>query len=235
MILRRYLPADAGIKTLADLRFRIGRIHEANDPSEFLANYTLQGSALPPSWSEFLTGMVKDTHVAKIGRLCFSAQSVSDQLMWGHYADGCRGVCIEVESDALEFGPDVLFPVNYKTPPSIEATLFHNPNPESQTLLKSQMMEVLKTKAHIWNYEKEQRAFVQLRGELSAMDPVTKEVSFFFSINPKAIRAVYIGAAAFTKTAVSVSDCLRYHQLKAELKKMVLHASTGEMIAESFD
>ena len=96
-------------------------------------------------------------------------------------------------------------------------------------------MEVLKTKANPWNYEKEQRAFVQLRGELSVMDPVTKEVAFFFSINPKAIRAVYIGAAAFTETAVSVSDCLRHHQLKVELKKMVLHASTGEMVAEAFD
>ena len=69
MILRRYLPADAGIKTLADLRLRIGRIHEANDPSEFLANYTLHGAALPPSWSAFLTGMVKDAHVAKVTTL----------------------------------------------------------------------------------------------------------------------------------------------------------------------
>jgi hypothetical protein len=235
MILRRYLPADAGIKTLADLRFRIGRIHEANDPSEFLANYTLHGAALPPSWSEFLTGIVKDSHGPKVGRICFSAESVTNQLMWGHYADGGRGLCIEVESDALGLDSDVIFPVNYSTPPSIEAASFHDPSPERQAILKRAMTDVLKTKSSSWSYELEQRVFVQLRGELSTMDSVTKEVTFYFSINPAAIRSVYIGAAASTKTAVSASDCLRHHRLSVDLKKMVLNPSTGNMVAEAYD
>lgn len=234
MILRRYLPADAGIKTLADLRFRIGRIHEANDPSEFLANYTLHGATLPPSWSEFLTSIVKDSHGPKVGRLCFSTQSVTNQLMWGHYADGGRGLCIEVESDALGFEPDVMFPVNYNSPPTIEAVSFHDPRPESQALLKRAMTEVLKTKSSSWSYELEQRVFVQLRGELSTMDPITKEVTFYFSIKAAAIRGIYLGAAASTKTAVSASDCLRHHQLAVDLKKMVLNPSTGSMVAESY-
>lgn len=232
MILRRYLHADAGIKTLADMRFRIGRIHQANDPSEFLANYRLQGAELPPCWSEFLTGIVKSSHTTKTGILCFSAESVTNQLMWGHYADGGRGVCVELESEHLDFGPGVLFPVNYKSPPAIDITSFFDIRPSRQEELKRAMEDVLKTKSSFWSYELEQRAFVQLKGESSSMDPITKEVSFYFKIKPEALRAVYLGAASSDKTIYAISDLVRHHQLTADVKKMALDASTGQLIAE---
>lgn len=232
MILRRYLHADAGIKTLADLRFRIGRIHEANDPSEFLANYRIRGAELPACWNEFITSLVKDTHAAKIGRLCFSSEAVTNELMWGHYADGGRGVCMELESDDLEFESDVLFPVNYTTPPTMEISSFFDPSSERQAELKRTMMDVLKTKSRAWSYEQEQRAFVQLKGESSSVNQVTKEVSFYFNIKPSAIRTVYLGAASSAKTIFAISDLVRHHQLTAEVKKMVLDAAKGLLKVE---
>ena len=233
MILRRYLHADAGIKTLADLRFRIGRIHEANDPSEFLANYRIRGAELPACWNEFITGLVKDTHAAKIGRLCFSSETVTNELMWGHYADGGRGVCVELESDDLAFDSDVLFPVNYTTPPAMEISSFFDPSFERQAELKRTMMDVLKTKSSAWSYEKEQRAFVQLRGEFSSIDQVTKEVSFYFNIKPSAIRTVYLGAASSVKTLYAISDLVRHHQLAVDVKKIVLDTSKGHLAIET--
>lgn len=233
MILRRYLNAAGGIKTLADLRFRIGRIHEANDPSEFLANYKHQMAELPACWSEFLTGIIKKNHTTKTGILCFTSDSITNQLMWGHYADGGRGVCLEIESDHLNLGPDILFPINYQSPPTIDITSFFDPSPESQEKLKNSVIDVLKTKSTTWSYELEHRAFIPLRSEASSLDPVTKEVSFYFDINPAAIRTIYLGAASLDKTVYSISDLVRHKQLKADLKKMVLDSSTGKLIAET--
>ncbi len=92
------------------------------------------------------------------------------------------------------------------------------------------MMEVLKTKSHVWKYEDEQRAFLELKGE-ATLDPCTKAVSFYAGINPAAIRAIYLGAASEDKTIFAISDLTRHHRLKVELKIMSLSAPTGLLAA----
>jgi Protein of unknown function (DUF2971) len=233
MILRRYLKAEGGIRTLADLRFRIGRIHEVNDPSEFLANYKFKGRPLPATTHKCLTDHLKNHHTKDKGILCFSNANVSNQLMWGHYAEGGRGVCVEVESDQLGFGPHVLFPINYEQPQEIEVENFFDATPETQAHLLNKMELVLKNKSGDWRYELEHRAFVSLKGENSTIDPVTKEVSFHYDINPEAIRAVYIGAAAKQETIHSIANCMRHYGFDAKLKMMVIDATSGSMYADN--
>ena len=86
---------------------------------------------------------------------CFS--EVPDHpLMWGHYADSHRGVCLvfdEVANDKTEW---FAFPVDYQEArPRVNLTRFNDP---------AVMMQALFLKSEHWGYEHEQR-MVDWRGK----------------------------------------------------------------------
>lgn len=79
---------------------------------------------------------------------CFS--EVHDHpLMWGHYADSHKGVCLifdEIANDQTEW---FAFPVAYQEArPRVNLTRFNDPNV---------MMQALFLKSNHWSYEREQR------------------------------------------------------------------------------
>jgi hypothetical protein len=95
-----------------------------------------------------VTKRIRELHTEditeKIGVLCLS-ELKDDILMWSHYADSHRGICLEFDG-YFEFFAKAL-KVDY---PAIRPRI----NPIRQT--KKQMMEIaLKTKAETWKYEKE--------------------------------------------------------------------------------
>jgi hypothetical protein len=127
-------------------------------------------------------GGVKDANdrfVAKAkgyGVCCFSA-SCSDILMWSHYADGHRGLCLEFDSRC--FPPDKVFQVNYSEcypslPPEV-ATL-------DRPLQFDKLMELLTTKSKHWEYEEEWRVFTEVGG---------KPINY----SPDVLTRVYFGCA----------------------------------------
>jgi hypothetical protein len=79
---------------------------------------------------------------------CFS--EVNDHpLMWGHYADSHKGVCLIFDEIANEQTEWFAFPVSYQAArPRVNLTRFH----ESDV-----MMQALFLKSDHWSYEKEQR------------------------------------------------------------------------------
>jgi Protein of unknown function (DUF2971) len=86
-------------------------------------------------------------HVAeKIGVACLS-EIPDDILMWSHYADFHRGVCLQFDSN-LEFFANA-HQINYK-PERPKVNPFRDEN-------KKIMNSVLLTKANHWEYEKEWR------------------------------------------------------------------------------
>lgn len=79
---------------------------------------------------------------------CFS--EVHDHpLMWGHYADSHKGVCLIFEEIANDQVRWFTFPVAYqKTRPRLNLTSFNKPNVAMQALF---------LKSDHWSYEREQR------------------------------------------------------------------------------
>lgn len=99
----------------------------------------------------------------KIGIYCLSA-SPDNMLMWGHYSDGHRGVCIEFDdSTENKIFSKSLVKVNYKdTLPliSLKDLLYFD-----YSISKSiAMLKVFSTKPKEWKYEKEWRLLDVIRG-----------------------------------------------------------------------
>ena len=94
---------------------------------------------LKAAWHEWLS----DTAVA-----CFS-EVHDDPLMWAHYADSHRGVCLIFDEIATEQTQWFAFPIVYQEArPRVNLTLFNNPKIMEQGLL---------LKSNHWSYEREQR------------------------------------------------------------------------------
>jgi hypothetical protein len=79
---------------------------------------------------------------------CFS-EECDHPLMWGHYADSHKGVCLMFEEIATEQTQWFCFPVSYQDArPRVNLTRFNNPDV---------MLEALCLKGTNWLYEHEQR------------------------------------------------------------------------------
>lgn len=141
-------------------------IGSLNDPSEgnYRSNspgYNYEG--IDPSvieeMSESLCRSTKERAeqiTSNVGVLSLS-ESSSSTLMWSHYADGHRGICLELDTVALEpHFPDI-HPVIYSNvAPSVD--VFGTP-PEME-LAKAMCL----TKAEEWQYEKEWRVLSPTAG-----------------------------------------------------------------------
>lgn len=101
---------------------------------------------------------------------CFS-ESETDLLMWGHYADCHRGVCLKFET-LLKEGPNVFlfdrndFNNNYKGLPHKPMMLYKVKYPNEITEAsdyfafgEEDVIRFISTKAQNWNYENEWRIF----------------------------------------------------------------------------
>jgi hypothetical protein len=84
------------------------------------------------------------------GVTCFS-ETVDDLLMWGHYADGHRGFCLEFDTADPLLGS--VKQVRYSDQfPKLDVTAITSKKFD-------QIMHLLLTKASHWSYEREWRAF----------------------------------------------------------------------------
>jgi len=92
------------------------------------------------------------------------AEDEKDILMWSHYADDHKGVCIEFErTESNELGdPKVTRKVAYtKNYPSMSVKSLL-----SEDSYHNSLMRVLYTKSEQWSYEKEWRNFQSTGGEV---------------------------------------------------------------------
>lgn len=128
---------------------RFGDYGSINDPFE-LAAYDI-------SDPEFRTAhrAVTDDFCKKLGFVCFS-ERMSSPVMWAHYADNHRGVCLEFDVTA-----ENIFKVTYKS-----RKLFKGISLETYRnhVNHGNIREVYGTKAKDWAYEKEWRLLVGLQG-----------------------------------------------------------------------
>jgi hypothetical protein len=145
--LYHYTSAINGINDLDKKRLKIAEFHDLNDP------YELLGVDLSNPTNRRAFGMLKEQMRGRNGVVCFS-ECWNDVLMWSHYGDRHRGICLgfDIPSGAERFGP-----VRY-----VDRRL---PFPADDELNERFMRRLLFTKASQWKYEREWRAFVQLEND----------------------------------------------------------------------
>ena len=140
MLLYHFLNAEYGLDDLRKRRLKISRIMELNDVFEFL------GCDLS---DRVFRRALRDTKAqlsAEHGILCFS-RSWSNPVLWGHYADRQKGLCL-----GFDVADGFVEPVDY-----VDSRF-----PVPAALDQEFMKRLYFTKFSHWKYEEEYRAFVSL-------------------------------------------------------------------------
>jgi len=147
--LYRYLSYDdRTISILRDKQIYFPAAHKLNDPLEFdfdLTTSRVNGVPIDPVSLEDAKAQMKNYGVLALSELN------NNILMWSHYADKHRGICIEFErTDTNELGNwDYCLPVLYQQElPSFEPLELEDSKAVTQAL---------STKGEYWEYEREWR------------------------------------------------------------------------------
>ena len=82
-----FINTQYGLQVLLERRLKIARVHELNDPFEFMGIDVSEDTLREAMES------VKDQYNETWGILCFSNRWDSP-VQWAHYADGHRGLCL---------------------------------------------------------------------------------------------------------------------------------------------
>lgn len=91
------------------------------------------------------------TTARQVGVLCYSEINNS-VLMWGHYADCHRGICLEYDPHCVAVEPsNMLYKVRYQDERPIVARFLERED-------SGELAKALTTKARYWEYEQEWRA-----------------------------------------------------------------------------
>lgn len=152
----KFLNQQYGLKSLDERRLRRTRINELNDPFE-LRPYDLTN---PMHRWAFLS--TRAELAQRFGLLCFSADW-RDPVIWAHYSDKHRGLCLgfEVPAEAKGAG-ERLRKVDYIPAPLPFPENFQDMDIEHHQLLAEKMIF---TKYDNWEYEHEIRGWTDLEEE----------------------------------------------------------------------
>jgi hypothetical protein len=131
---------DGGSAVLKDRRLRISRLDRLNDQFEFL------GADLSRREHRRALRNTKRQLAKTRGLLCFS-KSWHNPVLWGHYAERHKGVCL-----GFDLPSNLLTQVRYVT------SRFPWPDAPSYEF----MQQILLAKFVHWSYEDEYRAWVSL-------------------------------------------------------------------------
>ena len=152
----KFLDAKFGLENIKDRRLKQSRVSDLNDPFE-LRSYDVSDLALRMA---FLT-TTEDVDKAR-GLLCFSADW-KNPVIWAHYSDKHRGLCLGFEIPEIQDDPksDVGF-VKY-VPQLLPFPLHFEQMSESEH--DHFARAALFTKFEHWAYEKEIRIWSPLAQE----------------------------------------------------------------------
>lgn len=139
-------PAHFALNDIALGRLKVAKISELNDPFELLS------AKLHKPEIKSLAEELKSNNDKSLGLLSFSADWAAP-IMWSHYADRHRGICLgfNIERSMLE---KVIY-VDNRLEERAEIGFAND--------IKL-FYELLRTKSSHWNYEQEYRRFYPLSG-----------------------------------------------------------------------
>jgi len=158
---------------LREQRFKLCTVDETNDPFELL------GASVGKKQARKAYGILRDHWAKNVGMLCTS-RSWESPVMWAHYGDRHRGVCLGFDVTEAE-----VHQVRYQAR-KLSGLLDHI---GSGPMLEEQLTAILTTKFKDWEYEREWRVFARL----DEREP--KNGLYYLNFNPHfTLREVILGA-----------------------------------------
>lgn len=147
MRLYHYLSTCYAVDDLERRRLKIAQVEDLNDPFELLAP-RLDTDEQHQIWEGW-----KEAQKNRWGALCFS-KTWRNPVMWGHYADRHRGMCL-----GFDIPDKLLMPILYKQErPKIDVEKLH----QDAKLTGDVANRFLRTKYAGWSYEREVRVYARL-------------------------------------------------------------------------
>lgn len=176
------------IEAIVNKSLYFARPDELNDPFDCLIDIKMMFqkaiAMTPDEERKKLLSVYLDTegffenwrsHIDEVGLCCFSeAQNIP--LLWAHYADGHKGLCLEYTFSEADFAPDgngpfataVMGNVQYVDSPlshfllggpinELKGSVLDHENQEADSFRKSLLRHYLFSKNPTWSYEKESR------------------------------------------------------------------------------
>lgn len=158
-MLYKYRSID-NFKNIVDIilksRLYAAKYSELNDPME--GHYIYSPNSCPQEIIEKIKGRKKKIRIVSLSR------SFNNFLMWSHYADGHRGIAIGIDINREEYN---VRPVNY-------IDKLTNLKDISNVSIDKFSEKVLSQKLSLWNYEEEERVFVE--GSSTFIDVTVRQV-----------------------------------------------------------
>lgn len=152
----KYYNAKWGLEAISRKRLKVSTIAETNDPFEFRALYsdTHHGTTNLQRW--------RSEENLRHGFISFS-RTRTNPVLWAHYADNHKGMCLEFEVD-----DSLIQPVEYKR------SRLDLDDLEVRKRLASDRWEdklfQFTTKFSFWRYEQEYRAFQDIADPRTTME-----------------------------------------------------------------
>lgn len=164
-----------------DCYFDFGKNITEQEAIAFLMEHFAKGETLPEDYdqgSEFVkrsSELIKDKVITPIQEFitsaslcCFSANNKS-LLMWSHYADSHRGVCIGFDTKVLLKNFTRIFWVKYK---------IKFPELDLLKMPIDSIFDILANKSNEWQYEKEIRILGEAKGNFPFIKEAVREIIF---------------------------------------------------------
>jgi hypothetical protein len=180
MLVYHFVSSEHGIENLQKRRLKIAELHSLNDPFE-LFGIEMSNANVRRAFEQMKNELAKE-----YGLLCFS-KIWTNPVMWGHYADRHKGLCLGFEIPEMTTESENLIEKVSYTRKRLVANLEKLNTPDSLTI--DDAKKFLYTKYSHWRYEKEIRAFAPLANK----DPLTGFHFANFSDHLK-LRSVIVGA-----------------------------------------
>lgn len=133
----------------------------------------------PGSFNKFFTDNLKKI-LSKQGVTCF-LQSPDNLLLWAHYSDSHKGVCLKFDITEDDELFDIVVPVKYSK---------NYPNFDYLTERQQLVTKAMQTKSIHWEYEKEIRAFKPKFGNHPFKKECLKEIIFGCKADPDEIEKI---------------------------------------------
>lgn len=149
MLVYQFMSAAYGLDDLRKRRLKVSFLADMNDPFELLGTI-LDHAEHRQAFHRWRNDMDRISRV-----LCFS-QSWSNPVLWSHYADKHRGVCL-----GFEVPDQCLLPVSYVASPLELKLQLEKQLLDHGTVGDEIVRKLLTTKFDDWEYEDEVRMFVR--------------------------------------------------------------------------
>lgn len=177
-----------GLEAIRSRSVKVAKITELNDPFEFV------GPITEPFSSRFYMKRWKEEIAGEYGIVCLSAMW-THPLLWAHYADSHRGLCLAFDVDQTE----EFLPVEYvDRRPTWEEFGY----PGFNSLDEDGYARLVHLKFDAWAYENEWRTFVEFN------QCTVKDGRHFMPFQPRMKLSKVIMGSRSTSTRSEVRDHL---------------------------